>query len=215
MEPFLKAYIADVSGADFESLFKKYALLIEPNRLKRIEKSQNEKIRLNLLCTGVVLYKALNEYKVPLKDICYKENGKPYIGNRKDFFFNLSHSGDKIFLCTSDTEIGCDIQKEVKASDSLIKRICQEEEINKNPDIRDDFNLVWAIKESYSKLSGCGISCEFKNITYERNSRKIKIFDRNVKLAYAIEIDVGVGYRAVVSCCREPVITEIERPALI
>ncbi len=215
MEPFLKAYIADVRGADFESLFKKYAPLLEPGRLKRIEKSGNANVRLKLLCTGVLLYKAFHEYGISLKDIRYKENGKPYIGNRKDFFFNLSHSGDKIFLCLSDEEIGCDIQRNVKVNDSLIKRICSEEEISKNPDISDEFNLVWTIKESYSKLSGIGISCDFKHITYERNTDKIKIFDRNVRIAYAIEIDVGVGYRAAVTCCREPVITGIEKPALI
>ena len=215
MEPFIKVYIADVKGADFESLIGKYSSLIEPKRLSRIESTKNDRERLKLLCTGVLLYKALNEYGISSKDIRYKENGKPYIGNRRDFFFNLSHSGDKIFLCLSDEEIGCDIQREVKVNDSLIKRICSEEEINKNSDISDRFNLVWAIKESCSKLSGMGISCDFKNITYERNTDKIKIFDRNVRIAYAIEIDAGVGYRAAVTCCREPIITGIENPALI
>ena len=215
MEHFVKVYIADTEGAVFESLLEKYASLIEPKRLSRIESTKNEREKLKLLCTGVLLYKALHEHGISSKDILYKENGKPYIGNRNDFFFNLSHSGDKIFLCLSDAEIGCDIQKEVEANDSLIKRICSEEEIIENPDVSDEFNLVWAIKESFTKLSGIGISYDFKNITYERDKDLFKIFDRNVKLAYAIEIDAGVGYRAVVTCCRKIHITEIKKPALI
>ena len=78
-------------------------------------------------------------------------------------FFNLSHSGNFVGCALHDREIGLDIQKLTEPRESLIRRVCTQEELIflKSP---QDFCRIWAMKESAVKLTGEGITGNFREI---------------------------------------------------
>ncbi|MCR5279248.1 MAG: 4'-phosphopantetheinyl transferase superfamily protein [Lachnospiraceae bacterium] len=161
----VKVYILDTDGLDYESLYDRFFYLIESDRRDRIVKCASRGSKAMLLYTGAMLSKVLDGYGVTSSDIDRDEHGKPFIKGRNDLFINLSHSGNLITLAVSDAPVGVDVQKPVKAKDSLIDRIASKEEREEcGKLIEDRFNLFWAVKESYAKLTGEGIGLDFKKI---------------------------------------------------
>lgn len=94
----------------------------------------------------------------------YGENGKPYLTDYP-FHFNLSHSGQYVFLGVSGQEIGVDIQK-IQQTDELrlAKRFFSGEEYKALEDCKDPENRrqmffrMWTRKEAYGKLTGQGLA---------------------------------------------------------
>ena len=90
-------------------------------------------------------------------------SGKPFFSGENMPFFNLSHSGNFVGCALHDREIGLDIQKLTEPRESLIRRVCTQEELIslKSP---QDFCRIWAMKESAVKLTGEGITGNFREI---------------------------------------------------
>jgi 4'-phosphopantetheinyl transferase len=155
-------FFLDTVGLSYEKIRNDYFCLIESSRRSRIDKCVNPHSREMILYTGAFLVKVLGRYGVSTADIMAGSNGKPCIKDRDDLFFNLSHSGRYVAVAVADSEIGIDIQKPVKARDKLIERIASDRERTEYKVLTDErFNLFWALKESYSKLTGEGIGTDF------------------------------------------------------
>ena len=90
-------------------------------------------------------------------------SGKPFFPEAHMPFFNLSHSGNFVGCALHDREIGLDIQKLTEPREYLIRRVCTQEELIslKSP---QDFCRIWAMKESAVKLTGEGITGNFREI---------------------------------------------------
>ena len=99
--------------------------------------------------------------KIP--DFQKTASGKPFFAGKNMPFFNLSHSGNFVGCALHDREIGLDIQKLTEPRESLIRRVCTQEELIslKSP---QDFCRIWAMKESAVKLTGEGITGNFREI---------------------------------------------------
>ena len=98
------------------------------------------------------------------------EYGKPYFSEREDICFNISHSGDYAAAAVSDSPIGIDIQVIRPVKDGLIKKLCNETErgfIDKSEDKDRAFITLWALKESYIKAIGKGMSFPMKDVNFE------------------------------------------------
>ena len=98
-----------------------------------------------------------------IPDFQKTSSGKPFFCGKNMPFFNLSHSGNFVGCALHDREIGLDIQKLTKPRESLIRRVCTQEELIslKSP---QDFCRIWAMKESAVKLTGEGITGNFREI---------------------------------------------------
>lgn len=92
------------------------------------------------------------------------ECGKPYLtGTPVPLFFNLSHSGDYVVCAIGDREMGVDIQKLGQGKLEVARRFFHPEEIRElekwtGREQRDLFYRFWAIKESFLKYTGQGLS---------------------------------------------------------
>jgi len=87
-------------------------------------------------------------------------HGKPFLAERKDIFFNYSHSDGLIFCAVAKREVGVDIQKIKPYNARLAKRICSEEELVQleNSKTKDEaLCRIWTKKEAAAKLYGTGI----------------------------------------------------------
>lgn len=103
---------------------------------------------------------SLNGYKVGDYRFCENETGKPYLENLP-LRFNISHTSDVVACVVSQTEAGVDVQKKVSEYKNVMRRVYCKNEIDlvlasKAP--VDNFTMLWALKESYVKCIGTGIS---------------------------------------------------------
>ena len=105
-------------------------------------------------------------------------NGKPYLCNFKDIYFNLSHSGDYVVCVVSNKPVGIDIQKIINVEDLLMRRVCSEKEYEKiieSKDINNEFTKLWTQKEAVLKKSGIGINGDLKNCLKNINIQSFKL----------------------------------------
>ena len=64
-----------------------------------------------------------------IPDFQKTSSGKPFFRGENMPFFNLSHSGNFVGCALHDREIGLDIQKLTEPRESLIRRVCTQEEL--------------------------------------------------------------------------------------
>ncbi len=90
------------------------------------------------------------------------KGGKPCLSD-SDLFFNLSHSGDRVFACFAGSEIGVDVEKVKDAPFYVMKNVFHDAEIAyvesaDNPITKNErFFEVWTCKEAFGKWKGNGI----------------------------------------------------------
>lgn len=82
---------------------------------------------------------------IDINDICYSNNGKPYIKN-SNIKFNYSHSKNYIACSVSFVDMGIDIEDEFKMSDEARRLYLS--------GIKDNYRKAFVTKEAYCKLLG-------------------------------------------------------------
>lgn len=112
-----------------------------------------------------------------LPSIEYAEGGKPYIKNYPKLHFNLSHCRRYVAVAIHSSPVGVDIECRRKVSQSLIRRVCSEDEqhliaASQEPDM--EFLRLWTRKESYLKYTGTGIVEPLTGIPPQLSSHIIK-----------------------------------------
>lgn len=112
-----------------------------------------------------------------LPSIEYAEGGKPYIKNYPELHFNLSHCRRYVAVAIHSSPVGVDIECRRKVSQSLIRRVCSEDEQQsiaaaQDPDM--EFLRLWTCKESYLKYTGTGIVEPLTGIPPQLSSHIIK-----------------------------------------
>ena len=98
----------------------------------------------------------------------YGENGKPYLADYDNIFFNISHCKVGVICAISDVEVGVDIQDVRPFDIAIAKRVCTEYELEQlalchKPE--RPFCKLWTIKESFVKMYG-GIIADSLNTLY-------------------------------------------------
>lgn len=145
--------------------------------IEKIEKRRREKIlrmhrreeQIRSLSAGLLLHGALCEQlglcaePTPAFELGYGENGKPFLKDYRELYFNLSHSGDYVALALGESPSGVDIQEKTRVREGIARRFFTEADNCRLSECgemerRDLFFRMWSIKESYVKLTGKGIS---------------------------------------------------------
>lgn len=142
------------------------------------------------------------------------ENGKPVLINQPNLAFSISHSGEYAVLAYERdvAAIGVDIQQIRNISEGVKKRILHEKEqwIEKMPVASEKnsnkeqavgnvssiqnlhINRIWAIKESYVKMTGEGLSHDFRKLCIDFEKKVIR--DENGRCASFLEAEAPEGY---------------------
>jgi 4'-phosphopantetheinyl transferase len=97
--------------------------------------------------------------------------GKPTLKKYPHIHFNLSHSKGVAACVVADFEVGVDVQSIKSVSSKTAKRVATAQEYKEfltaeSPD--DYFCKIWTIKESYVKMTGQGLTTEFRDISAEK-----------------------------------------------
>ena len=156
------------------------------------------------LGAGLLLNRVLPRYGASPDGIRAGTNGKPEV---EGICFNLSHSGRIVICATAEKEVGCDVEKIVKAPEGVAERFfhagesayvnaCMGEERDRR------FFRIWTMKESYIKMTGEGMSLALDRFELLLDSEKVKVRrDGKLLICRIMEYDIP-GYKVSV-CAKE------------
>lgn len=155
----IKIYWLDCSPLfDEQELARILPLLDEPRREKTLRYKTAER-RAQSAGASLLLRRLFGD-----AEYAYGENGKPYLKDRTDLYFSLSHS-DKYAVCAvADCEVGIDIEPISPARPAVLRRCFTEEEQRWIGEDAARFTRLWTMKEAYMKLTGTGLSVPAKEI---------------------------------------------------
>lgn len=126
-------------------------------------------------------------------------SGKPFFPEAHMPFFNLSHSGNFVGCAVHDQEIGLDIQEITEPRDSLIRRVCTQDELASLKSSQD-FCQIWTMKESAVKLTGEGITGNFRDILTlhpDMHTHAVPLENEAGFLAYSVFADTELPIQIV------------------
>ncbi|MGN1180761.1 MAG: 4'-phosphopantetheinyl transferase family protein [Suilimivivens sp.] len=170
----INLYYANFSSMDEEKLIEEYRNKVDRERWMKVMRTGADKARVRSLIAGYLLQQGvrdfLTEERIPFEDEAvlpfqyrYTQQGKPYLVNYPDLYFNLSHSGQVAACAVADCEIGIDIQAYVGGKERIAKRFFTKEEQELLEEAKKDgrfeelFFTFWSIKESYLKYTSLGM----------------------------------------------------------
>lgn len=123
-------------------------------------------------------------------------NGKPYLADHSELFFNVSHSGDYTVLALSNREVGVDIQKWRPVSDSFMNRILHVQESCDRGE--EELFSIWSAKEAYVKCTGEGLHKDFRQLFTDYRNELVTDTQTGISLP-VIQLKLLPGYS--VSVC--------------
>lgn len=177
---------------------------LSAERKCRIMKYLKAQDRKRSLGAGLLLNEILPHYGVSPAGIRIGENGKP---EAEGIFFNLSHSDDIVICAIAEKEVGCDVEKIVKAPEGVAERFFHPREteyvkacMGEERDHR--FFRIWTMKESYIKMTGEGMGLSFDRFEFLLDADKTKVRrDGKIFPCHIMEYDIP-GYKVSV-CAKE------------
>lgn len=208
----IKIYQLDVTQFEEPQNFRKHYEMLSMERREKIDAYRIENAKRLSLGAGVLLDEGLREYglRERVVRIGKGENGKPYLEDYPDIYFNLSHSGNLVFAVFADTEVGCDVEEIDRMQEKIAKRFfCREEyEYLLQQDEEKqcgEFYRLWTLKESFMKVTGLGMKLPLDSFCFEFGER-VEIQQQVDTRQYEFqELDLtdktGKKYKAAICVC--------------
>lgn len=161
-------YIMDTKELEDKACFAKTYDRLSTARRAKVDEQHFMEDKRRSLGAGMLLERGLSDYglKGEETDIACGAYGKPYLKNRPDIHFNLSHAGDRAAAVFAASAAGCDIEREKTADMAVARRFfCQTEYeyvCRQGPSEQNRaFYRLWTLKESFVKTVGLGLSLPF------------------------------------------------------
>lgn len=138
---------------------------LDEKRRGRIRRLRIPLKRAQCAAAGLLLTRVLGDNGTP-PTLTYGENGKPYLADRPNIYFSITHSDKWVFLAVADCEIGIDAQMPRRVCPRLAARSTTPEELawvkeNTEP----NFTRLWTMKEAYLKYTGTGLTVPIRDVT--------------------------------------------------
>ncbi len=120
-------------------------------------------------------------------------HGKPYFPDRPALHFNISHSGNYAAAAVCGYPVGVDVQVVRSVRENVIEKLCRGAELEYLSGFKNDseraraFIRLWALKESYVKAIGLGMSFPMDKITFD-----IRAFDPDRPLSGRLSDSEGI-----------------------
>ena len=138
---------------------------LDDKRRSRIRRLRVPLKRAQCVAAGLLLTKVLGKDGVA-PDLAYGENGKPYLADKTNTHFSITHSDKWVFLAVADCEIGIDAQMPRKVCPRLAARSTSPEELAwVKEDTEPHFTRLWTMKEAYLKYTGTGLTVPIRTVT--------------------------------------------------
>lgn len=138
---------------------------ISPERQVRAMRYKQREDKLRCVAGEILLRHVLKKAR-DLTEMTVECNayGKPAVKGIENFYYNLSHSGDRVVIAYGDSEVGIDVEPICinAAKESIAKRHFTENEYKyifegSTECTAKRFCEIWTAKESYVKYLGIGL----------------------------------------------------------
>lgn len=142
---------------------------MEEKRWENLQHIKAEADKKRSLVSAYLLDYMCRELQIDNPVYEYSKRGKPILKDA-ECSFNLSHSGDYVVLAyhKGKEPVGVDIQKLRVMRDGMEKRLLHEKEkmmLPEEEELRLHYlNRLWTVKESFVKMTGVGLACDFRTI---------------------------------------------------
>lgn len=190
----VKVYGLDIGKMPDPKAEKALLEKLSAKRQRRVLACSQLKGRREMTGAGLLLSAVLKKQGFSEEELVYGFNGKPLVPTKdtsKEFYFNLSHSGDMVLMAVSSKEVGCDVeqlesekqkavsgeeenaQEAVPIEENVVSRrhqkIAQRFFTEKEQKAVDEggkktFYRIWTRKESYIKMTGEGMKVPFLSL---------------------------------------------------
>lgn len=200
----------------FEFYFSKASL----NRKEKAKKYLRYEDQCRCLIAEALLQYGLNSIGLSynLNELSQNKFGKPQFPN-SNIQFNLSHSGDWVICAIHTHAIGIDIERIHPFDEGIINHVFTEIEksefllCNDSTSKEELFYTIWALKESYIKCIGQGLSCSLKNFTISNCSKQTTNFHlvkhkQELPDGYFKMYNLERDYKCAV-CCESNIFPEV------
>lgn len=135
--------------------------LLPKERIEKIERTNQKKNQLQSIYAGLLLEYGLQEKGFSGKRLTFlkEPDGKPYIAEYPEIFYNLSHSKEYVALVMDEQPVGVDVEGLRTGYQKLADRFFAPDEVKALQEAWNDecFTELWTRKESYLKATGYGM----------------------------------------------------------
>lgn len=125
-------------------------------------------------------------------------NGKPYLRDYPEVFYNISHTTDAIVCAISDKPIGIDMENIRTLKLGIVKKYYTQREkefvFSSNSMIDERFTRIWTMKEAYVKWCGEGMSMEFDSFDILSCTKLLNITNFIYMRKYITVYNAGMKY---------------------
>jgi len=154
-------YVMQTDLLENDALFRDRYHTLSPARQKKIDGFIFPKDKSLSLAAGLLFQAGLEVYGLREQEltIAHNENGKPFIPEHPELFFNISHSENLAICAFSNREIGVDVEKVTEIDLAIAKRFfygTEYRDIMASECPEETFFDYWVLKESYMKATGLG-----------------------------------------------------------
>ncbi len=191
-----------------EASFDEKVAMLYPARREKVLRLKNRRAAIASVATGLYLQEIVKqELGIEPEDLVIEtnEHGKPSVAGHPEFFFNISHSGDRVLIGFGNSPVGVDVElaKEKEMDEKIAQRcfteweqeFIKEREENSPVDFHKleewKFFIIWTMKEAYLKYTGTGISVPLDSFEVKPIGHKVVVDDieQRVKNIFTIDHD--------------------------
>lgn len=199
----LHIYMAGTQELEDELLYQELYEKLPKERKEKIDRLRFVQDKRLSLGAWLLLQEGLLNLGVPQKNrkISYGVNGKPYLSDMPELFFNLSHSGSQVMCALSDCEVGCDVEQIKDRGLKIAGRFFTAGEYQlisekETPEERNEmFYRLWTLKESFMKAAGLGMKLPLDSFEICFEKEKVTVHTRESRKAYTFgEYHYQEGY---------------------
>lgn len=159
---------------------EKFLGFLPADRREKFEKLKQKRDKENCVASYLLLKKALADFGVEDFEIEIKENGKPFLKNNKNIFFNISHTDGGVAVIADEKPVGIDIQDVLPVREGVIERCFSADEkdiISKSNSPEREFTRLWTLKESAVKCNAETVA-ELKNYCFENSEKTFEKYGK-------------------------------------
>ncbi|MBQ8040307.1 MAG: 4'-phosphopantetheinyl transferase superfamily protein [Lachnospiraceae bacterium] len=166
----VKIYYTDIFSLKDPSVFEQLYVKVNAQRRSKILRCKNKEDKYRSLAAGLLLRYALEQHGISYESakIIIGENGKPYLEEKENFYFSISHSQDLVVCAVADKELGVDVESliridkicsDISKRERFLERIAAKTEKEWFGNLPEEekkkgFLRIWTGKESYGKANG-------------------------------------------------------------
>ncbi|WP_169314685.1 4'-phosphopantetheinyl transferase family protein [Acetobacterium woodii] len=170
---------------------------LSPARQKKIDQLIFSKDKKLSLAAGLVFQAGLADYGLQEQHliIAHHQNGKPYLPQYPELFFNISHSEQLAICVFSNREIGADVEKVSNIDLEIARRLfdnAEYREIIAADCPEEAFYNYWVLKESYMKATGWGLKLPLNGFRIAREvvllKDQLRVYQGSMLMPYSFYI---------------------------